>query len=713
MSKVSVIAIASAILFLASVVGAQVPGAISYQGRVVDDGMNFDGTGQFMFAPIASGAVGSSQLASHAISAANLVAPLAAAGVLTTNSLASPLMANDSTFFSNTIYAAIFPSNCGSLVWSPVGAISFDGLDWFVVPEYLDPTNTPGNTDCGSPDWTWFTNATYPNGIFLLAYQHILNQSTETNWVLQTSTDWQHWTWGENVSQTNVVTNGVAFTISPTGGGWSSPTWCIGTDNVPAVIVSLDPTASAGTGYGLFYMSVTNSLAPVSQWQWSSPIQLGGIFTNYPNEYFFDGKITSAGGTNYIAYLALGQIGIAYQTDVGFTNDWTTTATTSGDANPSILPNPQGNGWLMSYVPGAPYGYGYALDANAYAPNSNAWTFVGTADTSGLACGTGGGPVEVIPNSAAKTQIWTAVQSSTIFTNFTGTPTNGVVPLTVRFTDASFGSFTNWYWSFGDGSTTNVATTTVSHTYVTAGTYTVTEIVSGSSGLLTNTQGNYITALPPPPLASFTATPTFGVAPLTVTFTDTSVGSITNWFWIFGDGNTTNVTTKSVFHMYATGGAYSVTETVSGPGGSSTTTPTLCVTVLTPVEAEQFQAWQSQYFNCTTCPRAQPGVDADGTGQNNMFKYVAGLDPTNPASVFVLNIATDTNQPSENDLLFTPLALGRTYTPQFSTNLPGGVWLPLTTCTGPVTNNIGTQVTITDTNPIPPQEFYRIEISLP
>jgi hypothetical protein len=81
--------------------------------------------------------------------------------------------------------------------------------------------------------------------------------------------------------------------------------------------------------------------------------------------------------------------------------------------------------------------------------------------------------------------------------------------------------------------------------------------------------------------------------------------------------------------------------------------------------------------------------------------------------VFVLNIATDTNQPSENDLLFTPLALGRTYTPQFSTNLPGGVWLPLTTCTGPVTNNIGTQVTITDTNPIPPQEFYRIEISLP
>jgi hypothetical protein len=41
-----------------------------------------------------------------------------------------------------------------------------------------------------------------------------------------------------------------------------------------------------------------------------------------------------------------------------------------------------------------------------------------------------------------------------------------------------------------------------------------------------------------------------------------------------------------------------------------------------------------------------------------------------------------------------------------------GVWLPLTTYTGPLTNN-GIQVSIIDTNPIPPQEFYRISISLP
>jgi hypothetical protein len=54
---------------------------------------------------------------------------------------------------------------------------------------------------------------------------------------------------------------------------------------------------------------------------------------------------------------------------------------------------------------------------------------------------------------------------------------------------------------------------------------------------------------------------------------------------------------------------------------------------------------------------------------------------------------------------------GRTYTPQFNTDLVNGVWLPLTTYQGVLTN--GNQITITDTNALSPQEFYRIEISLP
>ena len=54
---------------------------------------------------------------------------------------------------------------------------------------------------------------------------------------------------------------------------------------------------------------------------------------------------------------------------------------------------------------------------------------------------------------------------------------------------------------------------------------------------------------------------------------------------------------------------------------------------------------------------------------------------------------------------------GRTYTPQFRTDLVNGVWHPLTTFTGSVTN--GNHVTITDINATQPAKFYRIDISLP
>ena len=206
--------------------------------------------------------------------------------------------------------------------------------------------------------------------------------------------------------------------------------------------------------------------------------------------------------------------------------------------------------------------------------------------------------------------------------------------------------------------------------------------------------------------ANFSGTPTNGVAPLAVTFTDTSTGSITNHFWDFGDGGTTNVNTNNVVYTYNTAGVYTVTEIVTGPGGSSTNTQSNYIVVLTP-----FQGWQIQYFGSTNNPNAAPAADADGTGQNNLFKFVAGLDPTNPSSVFLLTITSDTNQPPNQALQFLPIVGGRTYTPQFNTDLVNGVWLSLTTFTGPETN--GSQISVTDTNPLSPQEFYRINISLP
>jgi PKD repeat protein len=316
------------------------------------------------------------------------------------------------------------------------------------------------------------------------------------------------------------------------------------------------------------------------------------------------------------------------------------------------------------------------------------------------------------PGGAATNTSVNYITALTPSANFTGTPTNGVIPLTVKFTDSSIGNITNWYWSFGDGGSTNIPTKNVSHTYATAGNYTVTEIVSSPTGSLTNIQPNYITAAQPPPSARFTAAPTGGVAPLTVIFSDASTGGpVNDWSWNFGDNSTTIGTTTNVSHAYSAAGNYTVTETVSGPGGSSTETRFNYITVLSPTEASQFQTWLTQYFQCTNCVQSLMGADADGTGLNNLFKYTAGLNPTNPASVFVINPAPVQNPAGQFSFQFSPVATGRVYAPQFCTDLVSAVWLPLADYAGPVTN--GTQVTITDLDATLPNEFYRIAISLP
>jgi PKD repeat protein len=88
-------------------------------------------------------------------------------------------------------------------------------------------------------------------------------------------------------------------------------------------------------------------------------------------------------------------------------------------------------------------------------------------------------------------------------------------------------------------------------------------------------------ALPPPPTANFSASPTNGVAPLTVDFTDLSSGAITNWFWEFGDSITTNIPLSASFtHIYEDPGTYSVELVVSGPAGSSGDTKTDYITVI-------------------------------------------------------------------------------------------------------------------------------------
>ena len=79
------------------------------------------------------------------------------------------------------------------------------------------------------------------------------------------------------------------------------------------------------------------------------------------------------------------------------------------------------------------------------------------------------------------------------------------------------------------------------------------------------------------PVANFVASTTSGIAPLAMNFTNTSTGSISTYAWMFGDGATS--TAKAPSHVYSVAGVYTVSLTVTGPGGKSTKTIPNYVTV--------------------------------------------------------------------------------------------------------------------------------------
>ena len=89
--------------------------------------------------------------------------------------------------------------------------------------------------------------------------------------------------------------------------------------------------------------------------------------------------------------------------------------------------------------------------------------------------------------------------------------------------------------------------------------------------------------------------------------------------------------------------------------------------------------WMIHYFGHPTgqagdLSRAQD--DADGTGMSNLQKYLAGLDPTNPASVFSLQIQAQISSPN-NTTLNWPAVPGKNYRVQFKDDLNDPVWSEL------------------------------------
>ena len=129
-------------------------------------------------------------------------------------------------------------------------------------------------------------------------------------------------------------------------------------------------------------------------------------------------------------------------------------------------------------------------------------------------------------------------------------------------------------WDFGDGAT--VGDQNPSHTYDTSGVYTVSLSVTDENGAEdTEVKTDYITVMEPVVLtADFSGSPTVGMPPLDVSFSDLSMAStgdeISSWSWSFGDSGSS--TDQNPSHSYDELGEYTVSLTVIDDTGSSTET---------------------------------------------------------------------------------------------------------------------------------------------
>ena len=145
----------------------------------------------------------------------------------------------------------------------------------------------------------------------------------------------------------------------------------------------------------------------------------------------------------------------------------------------------------------------------------------------------------------------------------------------MKFTDRSIGQPTSWTWNFGDGQ--GSAEQNPLHTYWVGRDYTVILTASNEFGSSDKSKSQYIIAIPALK-SKFSADPGTGQAPLTVKFTDRSLGNPTSWQWDFGDGTTG--TGRNPDHYYRATGVYDITLTASNQYTSTSQTKKQYISVI-------------------------------------------------------------------------------------------------------------------------------------
>ncbi len=253
-------------------------------------------------------------------------------------------------------------------------------------------------------------------------------------------------------------------------------------------------------------------------------------------------------------------------------------APTSGEAPLTVQFTDRSSKTISAYN----WNFGDNSAASAQANPVHTYLNPGNYDVKLVVSGPGG------QSSALRQIVVSAVQSDPPIANFEASTTAGAVPLTVQLNNLSSGDIDSIIWDFNDDGVTDSEEWDPLAQFNQAGEYLIRLTVSGSAGQSSTTQIVRATDPVAPPIASFSADPIEGPAPLTVVFNNTSAGADIGYAWDFDGDGSPETTAASPTTTFETAGAYTVILTAAGAGGTSTASAVITVSQPLPAPVAAF-----------------------------------------------------------------------------------------------------------------------------
>jgi len=227
------------------------------------------------------------------------------------------------------------------------------------------------------------------------------------------------------------------------------------------------------------------------------------------------------------------------------------------------------------------------------------------------------------PQETANSQhtITVSNPSSGLRASFTFTPALPQTSQTITFAGTATGGTSpyTFNWSFEDGS--KGTGSSVTHAYVSAGTFTVSLTVTDSahprSATATSNQSIIISNPPPPLTASFVTSPSAPTVGMNITFTPSVSGGTApySYKWNFGDG--TSAIVSSPGHLYETAGSFTVTLTVKDSSSSQkAATSQQSITVSSPPST-----LTTSFTYSPSSPQTGQQITFTGSGSGGISPY--------------------------------------------------------------------------------------------